>query len=247
MGATHAAQTGGYKKPSAQVAVLRNAEFQSPGVQKGIESAMHDALRTDVHPPAGSHLPVIGNAHLHGCVPVLLVVIKPHHDGVRNDDARRFGLRLEEPQRMPAFDDERLVAGEDFEVLFYQAVLHPVLAHLSRFAIGDEFVGIEGDVETEVIVYHHLKGLALDAASFVFVNGLCLEVALRTVAVAVNASACTEFFHKLRSECFVQFFRDVAQGILQCRSRLCRVEGVAAVGSPPDAFYEGGIRGQCFA
>ena len=74
------------------------------------------------------------------------------------------GFDLKSPSGCPAFDDERLVAGEDFEVLFYQAVLHPVLAHLSRFTIGDEFVGIEGDVETEVVVDHHLKGLALDAA-----------------------------------------------------------------------------------
>ena len=208
---------------------------------------MHDALRPDIHPPSGSHLTVIGNAHLHGSVPVLLVIVQPHHHRIRYNDTRRFGLRLEQSQRVSAFDNECLVTGKDFEVLLYQAVLHPVLAYLPRFAIGDELVGIEGDIETEVIVYHHLKGFALDATSFVLVNGLRLEVALRTITVTVNASACAEFFHKLGSKRLVQFFRDVAQSILQCRSRLRGVEGVATVGRPPDTFYEGGIRGQCLA
>ena len=247
MGAAHAAQTGRNEKPPAQVAVLGDTEFQPSGIQEGIESTVHDTLRADIHPSAGSHLTVIGNTHLHGGVPVPLIIVQPHHHRIRNDDARRFGLRLEQSQRVSAFDNERLVIGKDFEILLYQAVLHPVLAHLPGFAIGDELVGIEGDVETEVVVYHHLKGFALDAAPFVLVNGLRLEVALRTITVTVNASARAELLHKFRSKRFVQFFRDVAQGILQCRSRLRGVEGVTAVGRPPDTFYEGGIRGQCFA
>ena len=55
--------------------------------------------------------------------------------------------------------------------------------------------------------------------------GFALRSPLRTVTVTVDASARAEFFHELRCKRFVQFFRDVAQGILQCRSRLCRVEG----------------------
>ena len=210
LGAAHTAQTGRDEKPSAQVTVLRDTELQPSGIQKGVESAVHNALRPDIHPPAGSHLTVIGYTHLHGCMPVLLIIIQPYHHCIRNNDARRFGFRLEESQRMPAFDNERLVIGKDFKVLFYQAILHPILAHLPRLTVSDKFVRVKGYVETKIIVYHHLKGLTLDAASFVFVDGLCLEVALRTVAVAVNASARTKFFHKFRSECFVQFFRDVA-------------------------------------
>ena len=94
--------------------------------------------------------------------------------------------------------------------MFYQAILHTILAHLPRLTVSEQVVRVKGLSKTKIIVYHHLKGLALDAASFVFVDGLCLEVALRTVAVAVNASARTKFFHKFRSECFVQYFRDVA-------------------------------------
>ena len=44
---------------------------------------------------------------------------------------------------MPAFDNERLVIGKDFEVLFYQAILHPVLAHLPRLAVSDKFVRVK--------------------------------------------------------------------------------------------------------
>ena len=126
-----------------------------------------------------------------------------------------------------------------------EPVLHPVLADLPRLSVGDKFVGIEGDVETKVIVDHHLEGLAFDAIPFVFINGLRLQVALRTVAVAVDAPAGTEFFHKLRRQSFVQLRRDIAQCILQRRSRLRRGKRVATVGCPPDALNEGGIRRQC--
>ena len=59
-----------------------------------------------------------------------------------------------------------------FEVFLDQAVLHPVLAHLAGLAVGDQLIGIEGDVEVQVVVYHHLEGLALDAGALVLVDGL---------------------------------------------------------------------------
>ena len=96
LGAAHTAQAGRDEKPSAQVTVLRDAELQPSGIQKGVESAVHNALRPDIHPPAGSHLTVIGYTHLHGCMPVLLIIIQPYHHRIRNNDARRFGFRLEE-------------------------------------------------------------------------------------------------------------------------------------------------------
>ena len=133
----HASQTGRNKQASAQIAVLRNAQFQTACIQQRVERAVHDALRTDVHPAAGSHLPVVGNAHLHSGVPVLLIIIEPHHQRIGNDDTGRLGLGLEKPQRMSAFDDQCLFARQHFEVLLDEPVLHPVLTDLSRLTIGN--------------------------------------------------------------------------------------------------------------
>ena len=116
---------------------MRNAQFQTACIQQRIERAVHDTLRTDVHPAAGSHLPVVGNAHLHSGVPVLLIIIEPHHQRIGNDDTGRLGLGLEKPQRMSAFDDQCLFARQHFEVLLDEPVLHPVLADLSRLTIGN--------------------------------------------------------------------------------------------------------------
>ena len=87
------------------------------------------------------------------------------------------GFGLEESQRMPAFDNERLVIGKDFKVLFYQAILHPILAHLPRLTVSDKFVRVKGYVETKIIVNHHLECLAFNAVPLVFVDGFRFEVA----------------------------------------------------------------------
>ena len=114
-------------------------------------------------------------------------------------------------------------------------------------AVSHQFVGIERDVEGQVVVYHHLESLALDAPSPVLVDGPCLEVSLRTEAVAVDAAPGPEFFEELGCQLFVQFVGDVAQGVLQGRGSLRVVEGVATVRCPPDAFDEGRVRGQLVA
>ena len=213
LGAAHTAQAGRDEKPSAQVTVLRDTELQPSGIQKGVESAVHNALRPDIHPPAGSHLTVIGYTHLHGCMPVLLIIIQPYHHRIRNNDARRFGFRLEESQRMPAFDNERLVIGKDFEVLFYQAILHPVLAHLPRLAVGHQLIGVQGHVEVQVVVHHHLEGLGLYAVAPILVDGLAVKRALRPEAISVDPAMLLQLPGKLPCHLQMMVRVDVPQGV----------------------------------
>ena len=148
---------------------------------------------------------------------------------------------------MAALHDQGLVLGQFLQIHFEEAVLHPVLADLSRLAIGHQLVGVEGDVEGQVVVYHHLEGFPFDALAFVLVDGFRLEVSFRAIAVAVDAAAGPELFEEFGCQLFVQFVGDVAQGILQGRGGLRRIEGVATVGSPPDAFDEGRVGGQLVA
>ena len=247
LGTAHTAQAGGDEQPPPEIAVLWDAQLEASGIQQGVERAVHDALRADVHPAAGGHLSIVGYAQLHGGVPVFLVVIESHHQGVRDDDARGFGMGLEESQRMATLHDQGLVLCQFLQVHFEEAILHPVLADLARLAVGHQLVGIEGYVESQVVVYHHLESLSLDALAFVLVDGFRLEVSFRAEAVAVDAAPGAEFLKEFGCQLFVQFVGDVAQGVLQGRGSLRGIEGIATVGCPPDAFDEGRVGGQLVA
>ena len=88
---------------------------------------------------------------------------------------------------MSGFDNESLVIVKFLKIFLDQTVLHPVLAYLAGLAVCDEFVGVEGDVKAQVVVNHYLERLAFYTFALVLVNGLCLQVALRTETVAIDS------------------------------------------------------------
>ncbi|MPN40980.1 hypothetical protein SDC9_188520 [bioreactor metagenome] len=67
--------------------------------------------------------------------------------------------------------------------------MQPVLADLPRLAIGHELVGVEGDVEVEVVVDHDLKRLTREALAPVGVDGFAVDAPFRAIAVGVDAPA----------------------------------------------------------
>ena len=101
---------------------------------------------------------------------------------------------------MSTFNDKCLILSQYFKILLNETILHPVLTDLPRFAISDEFIRIESNVEAEIIVNHHLESFTFNTISFVGIDRLRLEVSLRTIPVTIDTSAGTKFFHKLRSE-----------------------------------------------
>ena len=217
--AAHAAEARGDVETSPQpVAAL--AELDAARVEDGVVGAVDDALRPDVHPAARGHLPVVGDAELHRAVPLLLVVEDADHQAVGEHHARRGGGGFKEAERVSRFKDEGLVRRQDLKVFLYQKILHPVLADLPRLAVGDELVGIEGDVEVEVVVDHHLKGLALNAAAFVFADGFAAELSLRAETVAVDTSARAQLLEKFGGDLRVILLGDIAQGVFQREHRL---------------------------
>ena len=82
-----------------------------------------------------------------------------------------------------------LVIGQLLQIFLYEAVLQPVLRHLAGLAVCYQFVGIEGHLEVQVIVYHKLESLAFDAVALVFVYGLGLDAAFGTETVGIDAAA----------------------------------------------------------
>ncbi|KAF5078551.1 hypothetical protein DSECCO2_139590 [anaerobic digester metagenome] len=172
--AGHAAQTGGDEQASRQIPILGNAQFQAARAQQGVERAVDNALRPDVHPAAGGHLPIVGNTQRRRAVEVLLVVKRTDHQAVGDNAPGRTLVAVEQAQRVAAHDHQRLLICQDLQILFNQAVLHPVLADLPRFAIGHQLVGIQRHVEIEVILDHDLKRLTLGAVALVLLNGLAV-------------------------------------------------------------------------
>ena len=86
-----------------------------------------------------------------------------------------------------------LVVGQLLQIFLYEAVLQPVLCNLAGLAVCYQFVRIEGHLEVQVIVYHKLERLALDAVALVFVYGLGLDSTFGTETVGIDAAARLQF------------------------------------------------------
>ncbi len=169
-------------------------------------------------------------------MPVTEIVEHSHHHRVGDYDTRRILARREKTEGMPRFHHECLLVGKFLEIFFYQTVLQPVLAHLSCLSVRHKFVRIKSDIETEVIVYHNLKCFSCKTIPLVLVDGLGLEIAGRTPAIAVNTASGAQFLKKFGRRLFMEFLGK--EGILQSRHCLLGRQCVTAVGGSPYAFLE---------
>ncbi len=195
---------------SGQVAVFRYAQFFSSRVEDGVKRAVYDALRSDVHPAACGHLPVVGNAHFLRDFPIVQIVIHADHERVGDDYTRRGRFGRKQPQRMSGFYNQGLIFGQFFEIFFDQPILQPVLANRSGFSVSHQFIWVQRDVKVEVVVDHNLKGLSGQTFALVLVNRLAVDSFVRSVTVSVDPAAGGQFFHELRRQLFMQFFRYVS-------------------------------------
>ena len=227
--AAHAAEAGGDEDFALEVALARHAEIFAPDAKNRVKRAVDDPLRADVHPAAGGHLPIVGNAHLLGDFPIVDVIEHADHQRVGEDHARSVGFARKETYGMPGFEHQRLLVGEFFQILFDQAVLQPVLADLPRLAIGHELIGIQRHVKIEIVVDHHLQGAPGEAVSFVCVDGLAVDAPFGTITVGIDAPAGFQLLQKLRRKRFVKRLRHIAQGVLERLPRLRGAQAKAAI------------------
>ena len=244
LGAAHAAETGRDEQTSRQVAVIGDAQLQPSGVEQGVEGAVDDALRADVHPSAGSHLAVVGHAQGGGPVEVLLIVEGAHHQTVGDDDPGCQLVGMEQTQRMAGHDNQRLLIGQLLQILLDEPVLHPVLADLAGLAVGHQLIGIQRHVEVQVVVDHHLDSPALDALALVLADGLAVDLALGAEAIAVDAAVLRQLLSELLGHLCVVIGVDVAQGVLDGQ-RLVRLGQMGLpAGGPAIAALHLGVRWQ---
>ncbi len=153
-------------------------------------------------------------------------------------------MGVEQTQGVAGHDHQRLLVGQLLQILLDEAVLHPVLADLAGLAVGHQLVRVQRHVEVQVVVDHHLDGAAFDALALVLVNGLAVQLALRTETVAVDAAVLLELLGKLPGHLGVMVRMDIAQGVLDGQSLVGLGQLRLAPGRPAVAALHPGIRRQ---
>ena len=182
-------------------------------------------------------------------MPIVEIVEHTDHHGICDDYTGSVFARGEKPKRMSRLHYKSLLIGHLLKILHNQAVLKPVLAHLSSLTISYKFIrikshievqliGIQGDVEVQVVVNHHLESLAGYAFAFVFIDRFAFDLPLRTPTVSIYASTSAELFKKFRSHLLVNLFWKIAQGILERSYGLFRRKGVSPVRRAADSLFE---------
>ena len=114
---------------------------------------------------------------LGGLVEVGRIVELAHHEGVGVDHPGRVAMGGKQAYGVTGRDHQRLGLVHLLQVLPDQPVLHPVLEHLPRLAVGDELVGVKSDGEVEIVVDVQLEGPRLQDAA-ILVDGPSLDVAI---------------------------------------------------------------------
>ena len=241
LGSAHSPQARRHEEDPGQVVPGADPQPLPRGVEERVERPVDDPLGTDVHPAAGGHLAVVAHAELHRPVPFRLVVEDPHEEPVGEDHPGGLRPGPEEPEGVAALDDEGHVLGQLLEVFLEEPVLEPVLAHLAGFPVGDQLVGVKGDLEVQVVVDHDLESLPRQALALVVRDGPAPDAPLGPEAVGVDPAAGPQLLHELGGEFRVHRLRDVAKGVLQRQFRLGLPQGPAPVRGAPDPLPEGRV------
>jgi hypothetical protein len=167
--AAHPAQARGQGDRPGQRAV----ELLRGHRRERLVRALEDALRADVDPRAGRHLPVHRQAQL--LKPAELLPVRPVADqvGVRDEHARRPLVRLHHADRAAGLDEHRLVLLERPQRAHHRVVGAPVAGRLARAAVDDELVGVLGDLGVEVVLKHAEGGFLLPSQGAQFTAARC--------------------------------------------------------------------------
>ena len=203
--------------------------FSRPALSRVLKVPVDDALGADVHPAACRHLAVVGHAQGGGAVEVLLVVKGAHHQAVGDDAPGRQLVAVEQAQRVAGHNHQRLLIGHDLQILLDEPVLHPVLAHLPRLAVGHQLIGVQGHVEVQVVVHHHLECLGLYAVAPILVDGLAVQLPLRPEAISVDPAMLLQLPGKLPCHLQMMVRVDVPQGVADGQRLVC----LGQTGLPP--------------
>ena len=158
--AAHATEAGREDGPAAQVV---RAEVLAARGAEGLVGALQDALRADVDPRAGGHLPI---HHQAACLEVAKDLPGGpvgHEVGVGDEHARGIGMAAQDTDRLAALHQQRLVVAEGLERGDDPFERRPVAGGLPRSAVDDQILGSFRHLRVEV-VHQHAHGRFLHPA-----------------------------------------------------------------------------------
>ena len=155
--AGHPSETGGNEQHAAAVVCVGGTELAqllSGRIHHRNGSAMHDALRTDVHITAGGHLPVLADSQGIETFPVVRFGIIRDHHSVGHYHAGCVLMTGKQPQRMSGIHYQRLIVSHRSKVLHREPVLRPVLEDGAVAAVYNQFVGMLGHSLVQIVLDH---------------------------------------------------------------------------------------------
>ncbi|NYH19333.1 hypothetical protein GGD41_006561 [Paraburkholderia bryophila] len=152
--AAHAAQTAGQNPAALRVAVEMLVRHR----EKRLVGSLHDPLAADVDPAARRHLAV----H-HQALAVEFVEVFPrrpmrHQIRIRQQHARRVGMRAEHADRLARLDQQRFVLFEVFERREDLIETIPVARGPANTAVHDQRMRMLGDFRVQVVLDHPVRG-----------------------------------------------------------------------------------------
>ena len=95
-------------------------------VEQGQRGAVDDSLRPNVAEGARRHLTVLRHTQGVHAVVIARRTVVPDDHAVRDDHARSVGMRRENSMRMARVETQRLILGQNGQVVHDQAILHPI-------------------------------------------------------------------------------------------------------------------------
>ncbi len=148
--AAHAAQARGQDPAPLQV----TAEVLASHLDEGFVGALHDALRADVNPRAGGHLPVHRQPFRIQLVEVLPGRPVRHQIGVRQQHTRRIRVARKHTHRLAALHQQGLVVLETLQHFNDGVETGPVARGAADAAVHHQCGRVFGDIRVEVVHQH---------------------------------------------------------------------------------------------
>ncbi len=153
LGAAHPAESRRDGELPGEGAVGR-AEVASARLGERLVRPLEDPLRPDVDPGAGRHLAVHRQPERLEAPELVPGPPVRHEVRVRDQDARRVGMRAEDGHGLARLDEERLLVAEALELAEDRLEALGVARGFTGAAVDDEVLAALGHVGGEVVQEH---------------------------------------------------------------------------------------------
>ena len=161
LGAAHATEPGGERDGPGE----RAAEAPAGDLGEALVRALEDALRADVDPRAGRHLPVHRETEVLEATELGPRRPVGHEVRVGDEHPRRPLVGPEHADGLARLHEHRLVVGERAQRAAHGVERLPRAGGAARPSVDDEVVGTLGDVGVEVVLEHPERRLLRPASA----------------------------------------------------------------------------------